>query len=208
MKYLEALNWRYAVKAFSDKTLDAHHIDGLIESTRLSASAFGLQPYKLIVISNDALKRDLLPFCYGQEKVAECSHLLILANKTYITEKDITFYIDELAATQGSQRSQLQGYEDIISQNILAMNQSQQAAWAQQQCYLALGNILSYAALNKFDACPMTGFDSTAINQVLDLNLQGLNAAIMCPVGYRSKTDHTANRPKYRKPTEQMVITL
>ena len=208
MNYLDALNWRYAVKEFSNQTLSQTQIDGLVESVRLSASAYGMQPYKLLIVESAALKNACLEFSYGQNKVVECSHLLVLANYTEITADTINTYISELAASQGRKAETLSAYKDIISQDILSRTSAQQSIWAQQQCYIALGKLLSYAAIHQIDAGPMTGFDTQGINQVLGLDKQGLNAAILCPVGIRSKNDSTATRPKFRKTTEQLVVTL
>ena len=208
MNYLDALNWRYAVKEFSNQTLSQTQIDGLAESVRLSASAYGMQPYKLLIVESAALKNACLEFSYGQNKVVECSHLLVLANYTEITADTINTYISELAASQGRKAETLSAYKDIITQDILSRTPVQQSAWAEQQCYIALGKLLSYAAMHQIDAGPMTGFDTQGINQVLGLDKQGLNAAILCPVGIRSENDSTATRPKFRKTTEQLVVTL
>ena len=208
MNYLNALNWRYAVKEFSNQTLSQTQIDGLAESVRLSASAYGMQPYKLLIVESNAFKNACLPFSYGQNKVSECSHLLVLANYTEITTDTINTYIRELAASQGKKAEVLSAYKDIISQDILSRTSAERSAWAEQQCFIALGKLLSYAAMHEIDAGPMTGFDAQGINQVLGLDKHGLNAAILCPVGIRSKNDITATRPKFRKTTEQLVITL
>lgn len=208
MDYLAALNWRYAVNEFTTDKLNQHQIDGLAESVRLSASAYGLQPYKLLIIESDNLKQDCLPYSYGQHKVANCSHLLVLANQTQISEHDIEQYIVQLAHSQNKQAKELTPYRNIIEQDLLSQTRLQQQIWSQHQCFIALGKLLSYAALNKIDAAPMTGFDVAGINKVLKLDQQNLSAAILCPVGIRSKNDSNAKRPKYRKPLEQLVVTL
>lgn len=69
MNFIDALNWRYAVNQFSNEKLNQQQVNGLIESVRLSASSYGLQPYQLFVIASDKVKNDLLPFSYGQTKV-------------------------------------------------------------------------------------------------------------------------------------------
>lgn len=208
MNYLDALNWRYAVKSFSLQKISEEQVNGLIESVRLSPSAYGLQPYQLIVVENEQVKEACLPFSYGQNKVAKCSHLFIFANKTRITAQDIAHYINELAHAAHKQVSDLADYQATISGDILSKTPSQQAIWSEQQCFLALGHLLSYAALNGIDSCPMTGFDNQGINQALGLDALGLNAAILCPVGIRHQNDTSANRIKYRKNTQQLLVSL
>ncbi|WP_077285197.1 nitroreductase family protein [Cognaticolwellia aestuarii] len=208
MNFIDALNWRYAVNQFSNEKLNQQQVNGLIESVRLSASSYGLQPYQLFVIASDQVKNDLLPFSYGQTKVANNSHLLVFAHKTQITSKDISLFISSLAKSQNKTALALNDYQQVISNDLLAKNENEQSAWAAQQCYIALGKLLSYTAINQIDACPMTGFDSQGINQVLGLNKQGLNAEIICPVGFRSTDDISALRVKYRKQTADLVTML
>lgn len=208
MNYIDALNWRYAVKQFSNEKLSSEQIEQIKQVVSLSASAYGMQPYKLLIIEDQSLKRDCVPHSYGQDKVEHCSHLLVFANQTSITEQDIDDYIKGLANTQGIEEQVLEPYKKTISDDLLARTQREQAEWCEQQCYIALGNLLSFCAVNKIDAGPMTGFDAAGINQVLGLNEQGLNAAIFCPVGYRSEADLTSQRKKYRKPISQLVTRL
>ncbi|WP_259369459.1 nitroreductase family protein [Colwellia sp. MB02u-10] len=59
MTLLQALNWRYAVKAFDSQRLLDEQINQLIEAVRLSPAAYGLQPYKLLVIESLAVKQVL-----------------------------------------------------------------------------------------------------------------------------------------------------
>lgn len=208
MNYLDALNWRYAVKQFSDEKITEQQITGITEVVRLTASAYGLQPYLLVVIESADVKTRLLPYSYGQNKVAECSHLLVLAHKNELSQGDIEQYISELAAAQGADYKQLQPYQEIISQDVLNMSAAQQANWCEHQCYIALGNLLSYLAMSKIDAAPMTGFDKQGVSQELGLDELGLSAAILCPIGVRSKQDPTADRPKYRKPMNDLVVMI
>lgn len=208
MNFIDALNWRYAVNQFSTNKLNEQQINGLIESVRLSASSYGLQPYQLLVISSDTVKNGLLPFSYGQSKVANNSHLLVFAHKTRITQKDISLFISSLANSQNKPPIALNDYEQVISNDLLAKTEDEQHSWAAQQCYIALGKLLSYTAINKIDTCPITGFDNQGFNQILGLNKHELNAEIICPVGFRSPDDNNAFRVKYRKSTTDLVTML
>ena len=54
---LDALEWRYAVKKFDDKaSLTEQQILEVKKVFNLSASSYGLQPYKMIVVQNPELK--------------------------------------------------------------------------------------------------------------------------------------------------------
>ncbi len=208
MSLIDALNWRYAVKKFGQNILNQEQLDGLIEGVRLAPSAYGIQPYQLIVVTNPECKRACVSHSYGQSKVAECSHLLVLAHKTSLTQHDITAFIEQLAIKQGKSVKDLAQYQKQIEDDLLARTPEQLSNWAKQQTYIALGVLLSHAAVNRIDACPMTGFNIGGINQILGLNDKSLSAVALCPVGVRAEDDHAAFRSKFRISKEQLVIAI
>lgn len=204
----DALNWRYAVNKFAHNTLSSEQLNHLIESVRLAPSAYGIQPYQLLVISNPETKQACLPFSYGQDKVAKCSHLLVLAHKTNVTQQDIAHFIEQLAKTQNKTAHQLSAYQTQIQADLLSRSSEEQNNWAQQQTYIALGILLASAAASFIDACPMTGFEVDGIDKVLELNQKGLSAAVLCPVGIRAENDVSAQRTKHRISQDQLVVNL
>jgi len=208
MNFNDALNWRYAVREFANTKLSEQQLQPLIDSVRLSASSYGMQPYRLLIIESETVKRDLLPFSYGQDKVVACSHLLILVHRIEVTQSEVDSYISDLAASQGIPVENLAGYHNVISGDLLSRSKEQQSQWAREQAHIALGKLLSAAAINQIDSCPMTGFDIDGVNSVLGLEEQGLSAAIFCPVGVRSEHDTAAARPKFRKPYDELVTKL
>ena len=208
MSLNDALNWRYAVKKFNQEILKPAQVNSLIESVRLAPSAYGIQPYQLIVVANPAIKQACLPYSYGQDKVVNCSHLLVIAHKTELNQHDIAAFIEQLAVNQGKSINELAPYQAQIESDLLARTAAEQSNWAQQQAYIALGTLLASAASSFIDACPMTGFEVDGINAVLGLTEKGLSAAVLCPVGIRAEDDQAASRPKYRLSQEQLVVNL
>gem|GEM_PF-3327653 len=65
MQILKALNWRYAVKRFNQEKISPALLAQLLEATRLSTSAYGLQAYKLLSIESKSLGQGLLAHFYG-----------------------------------------------------------------------------------------------------------------------------------------------
>lgn len=125
-----------------------------------------------------------------------------------MTQQDITNFIEQLAKTQNKTTHQLSTYQTQIQADLLSRSSAEQSNWAQQQTYIALGILLASAAASFIDACPMTGFEVDVINKVLELNLKGLSAAVLCPVGMRAENDFTAHRTKHRISQDQLVINL
>lgn len=203
MSTLTALQWRHSLKHFSEKEVPNTLVHNLVEAARLSASSYGLQPFQVIVVHNKALQQTLSTQAYGQPQVSECSHLIILANKTEIDEQLVEQYFERLYHQTNQAVGSLDGYSDHIKSAISAKSSAERLTWAQQQAYIALGSLLSEAAMLGIDACPMTGFDQAGFNRTLGLSDQQLNACVICAVGYRRDQDIMPT--KVRTPMEEFA---
>ena len=104
------LNWRYACKKF-DATKKIRESDWniLVESLRLSASSYGLQPWKFIVVQNPEIRKQLLPLSWGQTPVTDASHFVVLTYKEKMDEAHIDKFIQETAKVRGMDASTLNG---------------------------------------------------------------------------------------------------
>lgn len=206
MNPIEALQWRYAVRKFSKRKLAAEVLRQLAEATRLSPSSYGLQPYKVLLVESKSIRRRLLAVSYGQEKVLQSSHLLVVAAETQIGDATVDRYIHKYAQLTGRPLNELADYAAHIKAALAGMTAEEKQAWAQQQAYLALGNLLTSAAVMKVDTCPMAGFDREGYDEVLGLEAQGLTATVICALGYRHPEDEHANTPKVRFDFGDMVL--
>ena len=208
MKLLEALDWRYAVKQFSDEKITAMEVKTLLNATRLSASSYGLQPYNIIVVESDTIRKQLLPFSYGQEKIADSSHLIIFAAHTQVGDVTVDRYIDKHAKITNKPISDPDNFSDHMKSALAAKTVEQKQQWAHQQAYIALGNFLTCAAMMKIDSCPMTGFEPAGYDRVLNLAGKGLTTSVICPIGRRHRNDVQALSPKVRFDYDQIVMEM
>lgn len=82
-KVLKDLNWRYATKKFNpEKKLSSDQLKTIKESLRLTASGFGMQPWKFVFVENSEIREKLVEHSYGQAQVKDASHLLVLCART------------------------------------------------------------------------------------------------------------------------------
>ncbi|WNJ18782.1 NAD(P)H-dependent oxidoreductase [Pontibacter sp. G13] len=207
MGLIDHLNWRYATKRFDNtKKVSEADLATMQEAIRLSASSFGLQPYKVIVVEDADLKAKLLPASWNQPQIVEASHLFVFAAQTHVTPADIDAYLTLKANSMGISVEDLKGYGDFMKDKIGQREQADIQDWNSRQAYIALGNLLAAAGELKVDACPMEGFEVDQYNEILGLNEQGLSAVSVVPVGYRSEEDATQNAPKVRKPAEELFV--
>lgn len=196
---MKQLNRRYATQQFdTTKKLSDAQRDELLEATRLAPSSFWLQAWKFFIVETQDIQDALVEHSYGQEKVAQCSHLFVFARPTSINQSLLDAYMDDTAQTQNTPRENLQGFENAIKNSILQMSQEEKTVRADKQIYIALGFLLETAALLGIDAWPMEWFDPQGYDTVLGLADKGYTSVVVCPVGFRSADDDTQHRAKVR----------
>jgi len=203
MELLENLKWRYATKKFdASKTIQKEDLEHLKEAVQLSVSSYGLQLYKVLIVSNKELKEKLKLAAWGQDQLTDASHIFVFCNYTERKNEHIDEYIRATSETQDTPLEKLEGYGSLIKESLSAKSDVAWQNWSEKQTYLALSNLLTACAALKIDSCPMEGFEQEKFNAILGLDQKGLNAAVIAPVGYRSVEDHTQFRKKVRKPKE------
>ncbi len=203
---LEALNWRYATKAY-DPTKKVSEADwATIEETiSLAPSSFGIQPFKFIVITDPGTRERLKPAAYGQTPITDASHLVAFAYKKTLSDRDIEHFVDRIAEVRGAPRETLLDYENIMKGSAKkAVDGGYIETWNSRQVYIALGFLLETAALLGIDATPMEGFDPVQFNEILGLTDYSVTA--LAAVGYRDAGhDWLAPLAKVRKPDHEII---
>lgn len=194
------LNWRYACKKF-DPTKKIRESDWniLTESLRLSASSYGLQPWKFIVVQNPEIRKQLLPLSWGQTPVTDASHFVVLTYKEKMDEAHIEKFIAETAKARGVDAASLAGYRDMMIGDLVKGPRSQVINWwAQRQTYIAMGSILTTAAMMEIDTLPMEGLDPAGYDKVLGLEGTGYKTVAAVACGYRAADDKYQHAKKVR----------
>ena len=207
--FIQDANWRYATKKFDNaKKVSKEDLEVLKEAIRLSASSYGLQPYRVFIIENAAIREQIQPVAWGQSQIVDASHVIVFANITNFGDTEIDASIANTAETRGLPADALKGYSDFMKSKISTLPEETRNTWTSKQTYLALGNLLNAAAELKIDVTPMEGFEAEKVNDILGLDKLGLNAALLATVGYRHEEDATQHYIKVRKSNEELFINL
>ena len=190
MNVLESLKWRSAIKKFDqNKKVSSEDLEQLVEATNLAATSGGLQPFKVVLVHDGALKEQLGQHAFGQAQVQDASHVLVFAVETNISEQTVDAYIERAAEVRGKDKESLIAYADSMKAYITSMDQASRTAWGRNQAYIALGTALTAAADLRIDTCPMEGFDAMQFQEILDLKSKNLMPVVILPIGYRSEED-------------------
>lgn len=208
-RFLSALRWRYAVKIFDPgKKLAAKDLNALLEAARLSPSSLGLQPFKIVVVENKAARQLVFEKACDQPKVVEAPYFLVFCTYQKYDRAFVDRFIDRFAAARHMSEEKVAKLRKARRAFITKSPFKELDEWAGQQAFLALGTLLSAAALSRIDACPMGGFKPAELDKVLNLQKYNLRSRVLCTLGYRASTDKEAKQAKVRRPLDELVVRI
>lgn len=209
MNLKKILNWRYSTKKF-DKTkpLTDKQVNKVLELTGLSASSYGMQPFKMVVIKNQELKQQLVASSYGQTNIADSSYLIVFAARTDIDKDFVDNYIEHIAEQRNVTIESQASFKKMLVNYINNKENDAIFTWASQQIYIALGTFLIACASEQIDACPIGGFIPEQYDDILELEKHNLKSVVVGVMGYRHEEDKYQHKAKVRKPLNEMVLEL
>ena len=216
MSMIDSLNWRYATKKFDpNKQVSDQDIATLKEAIRLSPSSYGFQLYKVIIVTDQKIKKELMKHSYYQSQVRDCSHLFVFCSYKKVKPEHIDEFIalmeearesdkEETLKEKFESKAKIKAYGIIAKTDLGNRDPDDALNWMKKQCYIALTHLMVTAADMKIDTCPFEGFKSDAYDRILGLEDRNLTSAVLCPVGYRAEDDRHQHRKKVRKPNERL----
>lgn len=193
---LSAFQFRHACKQFDpEKKIGDEDFRFILETGRLSPSSFGFEPWHFAVIQNPELRAKLREVTWGaQGTLPTASHFLAIFNR----KDDMRFDSDYIASFM----REVQKLPDEVAEKKKAKYQAFQESdfnlladpralsdWAAKQAYIALGNMMTAAAMIGVDSCPVEGFNSARAEVVLAeagvLDTSKFALTVMVAFGYR-----------------------
>ena len=194
------LNWRYACKQFdTTKKISTGDWNTLAEALRLSVSSYGLQPWKFIVVQNPEIRKQLLPVSWGQTPVTDCSHFVVLVYKEKMDEAHIEKFISQIAKIRAESTASLDGYKNMMTGDLCKGPRAETSNWwAQKQTYIAMGTLVTTAAMMEIDTLAMEGINPAEYDKILKLEGSGWKTVAAVACGYRSVDDKYQHAKKVR----------
>ena len=209
MNIIDSLKWRYAVKKFdTDKELSEAQVNTLKEAFNLTATSYGLQPLKLIVIKNKVVQEKLVPFSWNQQQILQASHLLVICIQDNYTSKEVENYFNLVQKIRNTPDAVINPFKKFLTAEIAKKTQEELYISNKNQAYIALGNLLTVCALEEIDSCPMEGFTPDKYDEILNLKKDNLKSVLVLPVGFRAADDYMKNLSKVRKDLSESIIEI
>ena len=209
MELLDKLKWRYAAKAMNGQKVPQEKIDNIIEAARLAPTSSGLQPFEIMVITNQEVKDKIKAVSWNQSVVSDCSHLLVFAAWDTYTADRINTMFDLTNEIRGFKNDGWENYRQMLLNSYPQKDAEENFQHASKQAYIAFSQSMTAAAFEGVDSTPIEGFDPVAVDEILGLRAKGLRSAVLLPLGYRQEDkDWLAKLVKVRKSTEDLVTLI
>lgn len=208
MNLIKDLQWRHACKGMNGAKVPQEKLDIILEAINLTPTSLGMQAFKVLIIENEQLKQRIYDEACQQQPITGCSHLLLFAPYTHISEKQLDDYFDLIKRKRNPEKEWMDKYRAKI-EGFIKMNEGHVAEWLARQVYIALGIACVAAANEKVDSVPIEGFDKEILNRILDLPARNLTSGILLPIGYRDvEKDWMASAAKVRKDLTDIVEVI
>ncbi|MET4080859.1 nitroreductase/dihydropteridine reductase [Pedobacter sp. UYP30] len=209
MNLIEDLNWRYATKKMNGKLVPQEKLEYILKAARLAPSSSGLQPFKIIVVSDREKLAEIRKFSFDQSQITDCSHLLVFAAWDGYSNDRMGKSLAQGANERGLPEDSVKGYQNTLWGMYEPLGQEWHQNHSAKQAYISLGIALVAAAEQKVDATPMEGFQAPMMDDFLGLKELGLKSAVIMAIGYRDEeNDWLVNLKKVRTPEEEFFIEM
>lgn len=195
---IKAFEFRHACKEFdASKKLSESDVNFILKTANLSPSSFGFEPWHFVVVQDKRLRELLKPVAWGAPlKLDTASHFILgLTMKAPMTKWDADYITRMMKEVK-------QFPEDVVEMYSKFYREFQESDfnldsdkklfdWASKQCYIALGNMMTSAALIGIDSCPIEGFHQDKAEEVLmeefDIDINSYGLSYMVAFGYRKE---------------------
>ncbi len=189
MSFLDNLDWRNAEKNFDpSRKISDGDLSKIIHAIKMAPSSFGMQPYHIYIISDQATKLKLKEKGYSQQQYEDSSHTLVFCGRNDLTDR-VNKYFEMATGGDAEKRKSMVDYENMMQGFAKSKNPDDGMIWAYKQAYIALGFGLAACAELKIDSCPMEGFDPAGFGEILNLPAN-MKAVATLSIGYRKDVPH------------------
>jgi nitroreductase len=180
-------------------------LDTILEAIRLTPTAYGLQPFKVVVVTNEDLIDKIYRNSCPQVVIKQCSHLLLFKARKRLDPEYLEGFLNEMRRVRNASDEYIDGYRSKI-ERVIENPEINKFSWMIRQTYIALGYATVAAAMLGIDATPIEGFDARSLNEMLGIDTEKEEVVVLLTLGYRDEQeDKLATLPKIRKPMDLLV---
>lgn len=178
-----------------NKIISDSKISDILNYVRHTPSSYGLEPWKILVISNPQIKTQLQPIVNNQRQVSTCSHLFILlsySGETFNTSNQ--WFVDTVMKKRNLTKPQYEIYKSTFNNFFNDDKKTQINHWAQCQTFILLQNLLLLLTAHEIDNVVLGGFNQHQLltylesNNIIEPNKYHVTILVSAGYGFPSKT--------------------
>lgn len=209
---IDIFETRYTCKSYNpEKSVNPEDLKTLLNVVRLSPSSMGLEPWQVVVIERGEKTKKLQPLCWGVRP--DPSHYIVLVGRNAHHFTCPSPYLEHIHQNiqnrPGTLEARCEHVQKMLYQDLGLRTEREIESWVDKQVYIAMGNLLTAAAMLGIDSTPIEGMHYAKVQAALvemgafdpdEFHLSG-----MVTLGYTNRQEH---RPKTRRPLEEVVTYL
>lgn len=212
---LDIFRFRHACKKFdASRHISDEDFDTILEAGRLAPTSFGLEPFKMIVVESEELKKKLYPLSWGAQRSLDgASHFVIyLARKRIDMEPDSDYvthmFYDVHHIPEKAAETRRSFYSNFAHEDFGFIHfEDATLDWTRKQAYIVMESMLIAAAALGIDSCPIEGFNYRQVEDLLAeeglLDPKHFGVAVMASFGYRGEPPR---HEKTRRSMDEIII--
>lgn len=197
MELFTAIKERRAVKHYNPSaSVSESDFNKIMNAVLLSPTSYNIQHWRFVRVTDADIRRKIQEAAWEQTQVTEAAELIVLCADTQAWQKD-------------PQRYWANTPEDVQAM-MLPMLASFYTGKAQLQrdeamrsCGMAAQTLMLSAKALGYDTCPMIGFDSEQLAQLINLP-DGYIISMIITLG---KAEKAANKRAGQLPLEELLVT-
>ena len=181
----EAIASRRAARAFRSDPLPDGVLEEILHLSLQSPSGYNLQPWRFIVVKEQANKDKLKACAFDQSQVSQAPVVLICCGDRRVNNTDYIEEIIQLGIAAGGVNEK---YADYMRGAIPQLFEYQPCfesleAWTNRHTMLAVAHLMIVAKAFGIDSCPMEGFVTAQVKETFNIPVE-VDVCCLLPLGY------------------------
>lgn len=167
----DAIRLRRATRAFNPDPIPDVLLEKIFGLSIQAPSGYNLQPWRFIVLRDQASKEKLQPCAFGQAQVVQAPVVLICCGDRNVGDPD---YIEQVIELGKANDAIDENYANVMRKQIPLGFERQPSygsleVWTNRHVMLAVAHMMIVAKSYGVDSCPMEGFSAEQVKEAFNI---------------------------------------
>jgi nitroreductase len=194
----EAIETRRSIREYVQEPIPKEEILEILRLASLAPSAWNTQPWRFIVITDQAKKSELQKAANNQKQVGNAPAVIVVTSDM----EDVLGNVEQFAHPKMSAEAKNR-LKETIERTFSPLSVEARGQWAAGQTYIAVGFLLLAIRSLGYDSSTMLGFDPIQVRELLNLPSHVQIPAIIA-LGKKAESGN----PHHRHPLEKIVTWI